>query len=254
MQNDERKYPVVAREGWPIVAVFVLSAALATWGGFSWFGGVGWVIGVIGLVLCAWCVWFFRDPIREVPRDAGVVVSPADGVVCAVDRVSAPKDAGLSDEESRGMLRVCVFMNVFNVHVNRAPVAGRVVGVKHAPGRFFNASLDKASAENERLSLVLEQEDGTRVVAVQIAGLIARRIVCRARVGDVLDRGGRYGLIRFGSRVDVHIPAGAEAMVRVGDRAIAGETVLARSPALSSIVGEGGGDRSLRAEAEDPDA
>ncbi|MGD9789436.1 MAG: phosphatidylserine decarboxylase [Phycisphaerales bacterium] len=254
MQNDERKYPVVAREGWPIVAVFVLSAALATWGGFAWFGVVGWAIGAIGLVLCAWCVWFFRDPIREVPGDAGVVVSPADGVVCAVDRVPPPKDAGLSDDESRGMLRVCVFMNVFNVHVNRAPVAGRVVGVQHTSGRFFNASLDKASAENERLSLVLEQEDGSHVVAVQIAGLIARRIVCRARVGDVLGRGGRYGLIRFGSRVDVHMPAGAEAMVRVGDRAIAGETVLARLAASAAVVGEVGGDRLLRAEAEEPDA
>src|SRR5262249_13492600 len=155
------------------------------------------------------------------------MVSPADGVICFVGPALPPEELGLSDEERRGLTRVSVFMNVFNVHVNRAPAAGGGEKIADRPGRFFKAAFDKAGERNERNSMVRRMGDGRALVCVQIAGLIARRIVCRVKEGVMLGTGERYGIIRFGSRVDVYLPRGVEARVKVGDRSVAGETVFA---------------------------
>jgi len=225
--------PAIAREGWPIVAGFVLGglvvsaitiAALYRIG----YERVGYGIAAICLLVCVWCIWFFRDPPRKIPAGDKLVISPADGVVVLVDHAPLPaeiREALQQDDQPRP--RIAVFMNVFNVHVNRAPVAGEVALVHHHAGKFFNASLDKASTDNERLSLALRMGDGRLVASVQIAGLIARRIVCRVAQGVPLRRGQRYGLIRFGSRVDVYLPPGATPRVSRGERAVAGETILA---------------------------
>lgn len=241
-RRPEDGYPIVAREGWMIVAIFVVVAGSATAGAVWWLGAWGWIVGALGTALCVWCVWFFRDPVRKVPSAAGAVICPADGVVCLVGTGVPPAELGLEGSTPRA--KVCVFMNVFNVHVNRAPVAGKVVRVAHQVGRFFNAAYDKASDENERCSLAIEREDGRVVVAVQIAGLVARRIICRAKVGDVLGAGERYGLIRFGSRVDVYLPEGSTIRAKVGERVVAGETVLAELGAASTT-----GSRSGRGQA-----
>jgi phosphatidylserine decarboxylase len=223
--------PVIAPEGRPIVIGFVLVGAVvsaaAIWGLYRiGLERVGYVIaGVVGLV-CLWCLWFFRDPTRKIPAAPGVVVSPADGVVTLLGRARPPSEAGLADLGE--MDRVCVFMNVFNVHVNRAPVAGIVEDVHYFKGKFFNASMDKASLDNERMSLVLRTEEGTRLVAVQIAGLVARRIVCRVKAGALLSVGQRFGMIRFGSRVDVYLPEGYVPTVKLGEKTVAGETIIAR--------------------------
>lgn len=239
--GEDLPAPAIAREGWPIVVAFVIGSAVLTGGATflgRWLGGanggaagalVGMVVGFVCVLLTLWCVWFFRDPKRRVPVSrAGVplIVSPADGVVCFVGPSVPPVELGVSEHESRGLTRVSVFMNVFNVHVNRSPAAAVVEKTNYRPGKFFNASLDKASAENERLSLLLRLNDGRALVCVQIAGLIARRIVCRVGEGTRLMTGERYGLIRFGSRVDVYLPRGVEPMVKTGDRSVAGETVF----------------------------
>ena len=177
-----------------------------------------------------WCVWVFRDPMRRIPVSRGgtpLLISPADGVICFVGAALPPEELGLGDDERLGLTRVSVFMNVFNVHVNRAPVAGVVEKIAYRPGKFFNASFDKASSDNERSSIVLRRADGSRFICVQIAGLIARRIVCRVREGATLGTGQRFGIIRFGSRVDVYLPRGVEPMVKVGEKSVAGETVFA---------------------------
>ncbi|NJB67327.1 phosphatidylserine decarboxylase [Desulfobaculum xiamenense] len=176
---------------------------------------------VLAFVVTAFIGHFFRDPERVVPQEEGVAVSPADGRVCKIGREADP----ITGEERQV---VCVFMNVFNVHVNRAPVAGTVRRLLYIPGKFFNASLDKASKDNERLAMGLEDEDGRQWTVVQIAGLIARRIVCWAEEGDSLARGRRYGLIKFGSRLDVYLPTDYDPSVAVGDNVFAGQTVLAR--------------------------
>ncbi len=224
--SGARSYTIlgVAREGWPIIAAFVVVAAGATLGAaWAWhWAGLG--VGVVAGVLCAWCVWFFRDPARTPPPGEGRVVSPADGVVCLIDRASPPAELGLGPGE---LDRVCVFMNVFNVHVNRAPVAGRVERVAYRAGKFLNASFDKASVDNERSAMAIRMDDGRMVVAVQIAGLVARRIVSRVREGASLARGERYGMIRFGSRVDVYLPAGSRIGAGTGQKVVAGESVLA---------------------------
>ncbi|HET7411872.1 MAG TPA: phosphatidylserine decarboxylase, partial [Pararhizobium sp.] len=182
----------------------------------------------IGLVLTAWCAYFFRDPPRVTSLDPDLVVSPADGRVSAIVRVVPPAEMALGDEP---MLRVSVFMNVFNCHVNRMPVTGFVRRIAYNKGKFFNAELDKASKHNERNSLVIESEHGD-IGCVQIAGLVARRIVCWAKKGDKLEVGERFGLIRFGSRLDVYLPEGAVPRVSLGQTAIAGETVLAEFSSL----------------------
>ena len=205
----------VHKEGYKFVLAF-LAAALV----------LGWIwdpLFWIGLLLTAWCAYFFRDPERVTPLDDDLVISPADGRVSAIVQVRPPQELGLGDAE---MLRLSVFMNVFNCHVNRSPMNGHIRDVVHRPGAFLNAELDKASEENERNSLVIDTENGA-IGVVQIAGLVARRIVCWSKTGDRLDAGERFGLIRFGSRLDVYLPEGATPRVSVGQTAIAGETVLA---------------------------
>ena len=175
--------------------------------------------------LTVWCLWFFRDPQRQIPLDADAVICPADGRVVIIDAAAPPAELGLG---AAPMARICIFMNVFNVHVNRSPVDAVVKKIAYRAGTFLNASFDKASTENERCSLLLRMDDGRLVVCVQIAGLIARRIVCRVKEGKVLGAGERFGLIRFGSRVDVYLPSGTIAAVKVGDFTAAGSTIIAR--------------------------
>lgn len=227
--RGERDFPIIARAGWPIFAWMTLIAAVAVvlfwWATGPWIGGATLAIGIIVL---AWAVWFFRDPVRRVPEEADIVVSAADGVVSFVGPDRPPAELGVDPAQAAGMTRVSVFMNIFNVHVNRSPVAGVVRAITYRTGKFFNASLDKASEHNERNALSIALADGRAVVVTQIAGLIARRIVCEAQIHDSLRAGERFGLIRFGSRVDVYLPSGVPALVRVGQKTTAGQTVLAR--------------------------
>ena len=204
-------------EGKRFVAVFAVVALIL----FVIWEPLGW----IGVGLTIWCYYFFRDPERVVPDAPGLVVSPADGVVSLIERAVPPPELGLSDTP---LMRVSVFMSVFNCHINRAPVAGRVTRVAYKPGKFLNASLDKASEDNERNSLILEMEDGRTLGVTQIAGLVARRILCFTEDGAPLRRGERFGLIRFGSRLDVYLPEGVEPEVALGQTMIAGESVIAR--------------------------
>ena len=182
------------------------------------------VLGWIGVGLTIWCYYFFRDPERVTPDRPDLIVSPADGIVSLIEPAVPPAELGMPDVP---LTRVSVFMSVFNCHINRAPVAGKVQAVAYRPGKFFNASLDKASADNERNSLCIRLDDGRDLAVVQIAGLVARRIVCFVKSGDGLETGERFGLIRFGSRLDVYLPEGVDPMVRIGQTMVAGETVLA---------------------------
>ena len=187
--------------------------------------GAFWLpLGALGLVLTAWCAYFFRNPDRITPVREGLVISPADGVVSQIGSAVPPAELEAGGEPRQ---RISVFMNVFNVHVNRIPVTGRISGLAYRPGKFFNASLDKASEHNERQSIRLNTEDGRELIIVQIAGLIARRIKCELHDAQDVQTGERFGLIRFGSRVDVYLPDGIEPLVAVGQTTIAGETVLA---------------------------
>lgn len=181
-------------------------------------------LGVFGVVLTIWCCYFFRDPPRVTPVREGLVVSPADGIVSMIAPAAPPAELGLG---AAPLTRVSVFMNVFDCHVNRTPIAGQVEKIAYRPGKFLNASLDKASEDNERNGLVFALADGRRVGVVQIAGLVARRIVCFTQEGAHLATGARFGLIRFGSRVDVYLPEGVSPLVCLGQGMIAGETVLA---------------------------
>lgn len=180
-----------------------------------------------GLVAAGACAGFFRHPPRVPPTNPRAIVAPADGIICVIDSAAPPAELSLGDEP---LPRVSIFLSVFDAHVQRAPVSGEVVAVQHRPGRFGSADLAEASADNERTSVVIRTESGAQVVAVQIAGLVARRIVCDAHLGDKLSIGDTYGLIRFGSRLDTYLPAGAEPIVQVGQRALAGETILAELP------------------------
>ena len=204
------------REGIPFVAVYAVVTALL----FLLWEPLGW----IGTGLTVWCYYFFRDPKRAVPENRGLLVSPADGIVSMIVRAAPPPELGMGPEP---LTRVSVFMSVFNCHVNRTPIAGRVTAVAYRPGRFLNASLDKASEDNERNALAIELEDGRQIAVVQIAGLVARRIVCWTKPGQSLRTGERFGLIRFGSRLDVYLPEGIAPQVAVGQTAVAGETVIA---------------------------
>jgi len=202
-------------EGYPFIGGFALASLILFW--------IWTPLGWIGTVLTVWCALFFRDPARVTPVRDGVVVSPADGRVSMISQVLPPAELGLGD---RPLTRISVFMSVFNCHVNRSPVAGRIERIVYRPGVFINAELDKASEDNERNSLVIGTPQGA-IGVVQIAGLVARRIVCFAREGQAVNAGERFGLIRFGSRLDVYLPDGAKPLVSVGQTAIAGETVLA---------------------------
>lgn len=207
------------KEGIRFVVIFAAISALA----FLIWQPLGW----LGVILTIWCYYFFRDPERVTPDRPGLVISPADGVVSLMERATPPPELGMPDAP---LMRVSVFMNVFNCHVNRTPITGEILNVAYRPGKFFNASLDKASVDNERMSLRIGLGTGQEFAVVQIAGLVARRIVCFVKAGDTLNTGERFGLIRFGSRVDVYLPDGVEPLVSVGQTMIAGETVLAEMP------------------------
>ena len=199
--------------------IFIAAFAVATAILFMLWEPLGW----IGVVLTLWCALFFRDPQRVTPTRDGLIISGADGVVCDVRAAVPPPELGLG---TTPLPRVAVFMNVFDVHVNRAPIGGRIAKIAYTPGKFLNADLDKASEDNERNALVIDSPHGM-VGVVQIAGLVARRIVCFSREQDMLAAGQRFGLIRFGSRVDHYLPAGASPLVGVGQKTVAGETVIA---------------------------
>jgi phosphatidylserine decarboxylase len=180
-------------------------------------------IGWISAILTVFCAYFFRNPQRITPVAKGLVISPADGTVVSISQSKAPNELNIEDP----MLKISIFLNVFNVHVNRIPIDGKVLGLYYHPGKFFNASLDKASVHNERQSVLLETEGGQKIAFVQIAGLIARRIVCDLEEDMQVMAGQRYGIIRFGSRVDVYLPAKTVPAVALGQTVIGGETVLA---------------------------
>lgn len=182
------------------------------------------ILGWIGVGLTIWCYYFFRDPERVSPTRPGLILSPADGVVSLIEKAVPPKELGMPEQP---LTRVSVFMSVFNCHVNRAPIGGEVMAVAYRPGKFFNASLDKASADNERNSLRIRMDDGRELAVVQIAGLVARRIVCFVKQGSRLQTGERFGLIRFGSRLDVYLPDGVPPLVSIGQTMVAGETIIA---------------------------
>lgn len=218
----------IHREGRKFIAIFAVVTAILF---------IVWEpLGVIGLALTVWCYYFFRDPIRTVPMGDGQIVSPADGVVSLIEPAVPPAELGLGDVP---LTRVSVFMSVFDCHVNRAPVAGEVTAVAYRPGKFLSAELDKASEENERNGIVLTMADGTRLGVVQIAGLVARRILCEVDQGAMLERGDRFGLIRFGSRLDVYLPDGTAPRVAVGQTMTSGESILAvlgdDSPAVARV-------------------
>ncbi len=206
-------HPIIAREGWPFIAIAAILAA-----GIHGYAGFGWAAFPWLIVL--FMVQFFRDPPRRIPQDAAAVLSPADGRIVSVEKARDPY-------LEREALKISVFMNVFNAHSNRSPVDGSVEKTWYFPGRFLNADLDKASAENERAVTYLRTVDRRDVTCVQVAGLIARRILCYAKEGQSLSRGDRFGFIRFGSRVDVYLPPDSVPKVSVGDKVYATETVLA---------------------------
>ena len=204
------------REGIKFILIFsVISLIL-----FFIYIPLGWV----GIGLTIWCYYFFRDPNRTIPVRDGLLVSPADGVISLIEKTMPPPELDIEKEE---LTRISVFMNVFNCHVNRSPIAGKVMEINYRPGKFFNASLDKASVDNERNSLVLQIPDGRQIVVVQIAGLVARRIVSFVKPKQTLRIGQRFGLIRFGSRVDIYLPTGVQPLVCIGQIMVSGETVIA---------------------------
>lgn len=214
-------------EGYKFVSIFAVVTAFLFW---LW-QPLGW----IGVILTVWCYYFFRDPKRAVPQRDGVLVSPADGTISLIERAVPPPELGMGEEP---LLRVSVFMSVFNCHVNRVPIAGTIGAMAYRPGKFLNASLDKASIHNERNSLRIDLPDGRQIAVVQIAGLVARRIMWWVSVGQAMRTGERFGLIRFGSRVDVYLPEGVMPQVAIGQTMISGETVLAvLDPALAQVEG-----------------
>ena len=211
--------------GWPFILGFAFASILLAM--------LADELGFLGLILTAWCVYFFRNPDRTVPQRQGLIVSPADGIVSMITKAPLPAELETLDANDplysgQELTRVSVFLNVFDVHVNRNPIAGTVTQAVYHPGKFLNATLDKASVDNERNTLVVDIDGADSSIAfVQIAGLVARRILCDAKVGDVLKTGQRYGIIRFGSRTDIYLPPGVEPMVAIGQRMIGGESVIA---------------------------
>ena len=207
--------------GIPFIAIFFVFTII-----------IGWLwspLFFVGLVLTVWCVYFFRNPERFTPVLSGanknnLIISPADGRVIEVSKVTPDEELGLPDGN---WTRVCVFMNVFDVHVNRSPMSGQITYKNYIPGAFFNASMDKASSDNERLILGMDTENGKKIAFVQIAGLVARRIICDVDIGSHLKSGDIFGIIRFGSRVDIYFPSEASTKVLVGQKMIAGETIIA---------------------------
>ena len=209
----------IHREGYPFIALFAAVNLLA----FLLSAWLGWLL----LPVTLWCVAFFRDPERKTPEEPGLIICPADGKLLPIVDAVPPAELGMGD---RPRPRLSIFMNVFNVHVNRNPLAGHVIALSYRPGKFFNASFDKASIHNERMSIRLRPDGETEerdLAVAQIAGLVARRIVCDIKVGEWVARGARYGMIRFGSRLDVYLPLSAKIVIKEGSVTRAGETVLA---------------------------
>ena len=216
MDTKSSNRPFIHPEGWKFAFIFFVISVLA----FI----VYTPISIIGFLLTLFTLWFFRDPSRNTPINSNLIISSADGKVCLIDEACPPKEVSMKQEK---MKRVCVFMNVFNVHVNRSPVAGIISDIVYKEGQFLNASLDKASEKNERSSLVINSNHGADIVVVQIAGLIARRILGFVSKNQNLNQGERFGLIRFGSRVDIYMPLDSTVKCSVGDKVVAGESVLA---------------------------
>lgn len=220
--NVKWRFPSVHPDGRKFV---LIAAAITVF--FAWMAWETLAWPMAGVTV--WVAAFFRDPIRSVPQGEGLVIAPADGLITLIQHVPPPREmageAGLGDLP---MTRVSIFMSVFDVHINRSPIAGTVRSVVYISGKFLNADLDKASEENERQHLLVESADGVRIGFTQIAGLVARRIVPFVKPGDIVARGQRIGLIRFGSRVDVYLPAGTSPRVALGQRTVAGETVIAK--------------------------
>ena len=216
MTKPATKRPIIHPEGWKFAAIFfaISMAALMLW----------MPLAAIGFLLTLFTLCFFRDPERNTPQDSNIIISSADGKVCLIDEAYPPEELSM---DSQKMKRICVFMNVFNVHVNRSPIKGVAEDIVYKKGQFLNASLDKASDKNERSSLVINTDNGTKIIVVQIAGLIARRILGFISTNHALEQGERFGLIRFGSRVDIYMPLDAVTKCVVGDRVVAGESVLA---------------------------
>jgi phosphatidylserine decarboxylase len=230
--NTKWRFPSVHPEGRKFLLIAVV-ATLVVYGGLSHF--LGWLC--IGLTI--WIAAFFRDPIRTTPQGANLIVAPADGLITMIAKVPPPRELGgpdaLSDAE---MTRISIFMSVFDVHINRSPVTGRVRKMAYVPGKFVNADLDKASEENERQYFLIETNEGVKIGVTQIAGLVARRILTFVQEGDAVEAGQRIGMIRFGSRVDVYLPAGTGPRVLLGQRAIAGETLLAEIGEEPAVTGK----------------
>ena len=213
--NKHWPNPIIAREGWPFLALAaIVSAVIAYF--FGWWSLPFWLVTIFILQ-------FFRDPPREIPQGEGLVLCPADGKVIIVGNTTDPY-------RNVPALKISIFMNVFNVHSQRSPVDAVITDVRYAKGLFVNAAFDKASSDNERNALILRLPDNTEISCVQVAGLIARRILCYVKTGDTLTRGQRYGFIRFGSRVDVYLPTDARPRVAIGDKVSASSTVLAELP------------------------
>ena len=218
--------------GIPFIVIFVILTVI-----MGWFWSP---LYFFGLVLTLWCIYFFRNPVRVTPMLSGtnknnLIISPADGRVIEISKITPDEEIGLP---VGNWTRVCVFMNVFDVHVNRSPMLGKIFYKNYIPGSFFNASLDKASSENERLILGMETENGKKIAFVQIAGLVARRIICNVGIGSLLKAGEVFGLIRFGSRVDIYFPSDVSVMVLKGQKMIAGETIIGDFTKSSKSVKE----------------
>jgi len=229
--NTKWRFPSVHPEGRKFLLISAV-ATLVVYGGISQF--LGWLL--VGVTI--WVAAFFRDPIRTTPQGANLVVAPADGLITMIAKVPPPRElAGAGGLEDAEMTRVSIFMSVFDVHINRSPVAGRVLKMAYVTGKFVNADLDKASEENERQHFLIEAAGGYKIGVTQIAGLVARRILTFVNEGDAVRAGQRIGMIRFGSRVDVYLPAGTGPLVLLGQRAIAGETVLADVGLDSRLTG-----------------
>lgn len=203
-------------EGWRFIGIFAVLTFVLFF--------IAQPLGFLGMVLTGWCAYFFRNPKRITPKKDGLIVSPADGIVCAIKKIAPPSGFEMG---TAPRLRVSIFLNIFDVHVNRIPIGGKIIKSIYHPGKFLNAALDEASDHNERQSLIIELTDHTRVAIVQIAGLIARRILCDVKQGDTVRTGSVFGLIRFGSRTDIYLPEGAYPLIIEGQRMIGGETVIA---------------------------
>ena len=213
MSNEVNHSGVIVKEGIPLIIPPGAAAIIAFFAGFVW-------IAVLLFLLTLFVVWFFRNPERTLPENPFQLISPADGKVIRIE------EASIDDHSDRSFLKISIFMNVFNVHVNRIPCSGQIVSIRYTPGKFLSANLDKASALNEKNTVLIRTDDGREIMIVQIAGLIARRIVCWMKEGMKVKKGERFGLIRFGSRVEVFLPLGSTLQVKTGDKVRAGETPI----------------------------